>query len=217
MLEKGIVYGIALSCLIPFLIGGVLWFQGRLLFVAKILVVHTFVAFLFELIGIILASKGIHNLWLYRIYLYIEVVFPALFFGLYYKSNLRKMLAFFGCIIVIILTTVLNSYDDWGYHASFQTGITFIYILFLILNYFIEMFQEEKVINPFKELAFLVGSIILLSQSSSFFYNLLYNQLLDGYFGTSLHMTMEYVSIFLTILYNLLYSYAIWVSRARLT
>lgn len=211
-MERELVYSCILSYLIPLVLGGVLWFRGHLFFASKILIGYLLFSLLFELTGIILASYGHHNLWLYRIYLYVEVFFPTLFFGLYYKSRILKYITFGLFTIVLILTTILNSFENWEYHASFQTGITFSYISFLILSYFIEMFREEKVINPFKELAFVVGSIILLSQSSTFLYNLLYNQLSSGYFGDSFHKTMEHVNVSLTMLYNILYSYAIWVS-----
>ncbi len=212
-MAEGVIYSCILSYLIPLVLGGVLWFQGHLFFACKILIGYLLFSLLFELTGIILANYGIHNLWLYRIYLYVEVFFPTLFFGLYYKGKILKYVTFGLFTVVLILTTILNSFENWEYHASFQTGITFSYISFLILSYFIEMFREEKVINPFKELAFVVGSIVLLSQSSTFLYNLLYNQLSSGYFGGSFHKTMEHVNVSLTMLYNILYSYAIWVSK----
>lgn len=196
--------------------GGVLWFRGHLLFVSKLLLLYILLTFLFELIGFILANKGINNLWLYRVYLYVELIFPTVFFFRYYKSKWRRISVLSFFLLVLVFITLLNYFDDWTDHASMQTVITFTYIAYLILNYFIEMFQQEEVINPFKDLAFLVGSIILLSQSTTFIYNLLFNQLIDGYFGNSIYSVLDNVNLILIIVYNLFYSYALWVSRKRL-
>ena len=212
-MKQELVYSCILSYLIPLILGGVLWFKERLFFSSKVLAGYLLFSFLFEITGIVLAVYGVHNLWLYRIYLYVEVFFPTIFFVTYFKSSLLKYIAVITFVIVVILTTILNCFENWEYHASFQTGITFTYISFLILSYFIEMFREEKVVNPFKDLPFVVGSIILLSQSSTFLYNLLYNQLSSGYFGDSFHMKMEDVNVFLTMIYNILYAYALWVSK----
>lgn len=214
---EAIIYFCIPSYLIPLLLGGVLWSKGHLLFVAKLLFLYILLTFAVECTGLILASKGIQNLWLYRLYLYIEVTFPTLFFINYYKSRLKRIIVLILFGLVIIFITLMNYFEDWSEYASIQTGITFTYIAYLILNYFIEMFRYEEVINPFKDLGFLVGSIVLLSQSTTFIYNLLYNQLLDGYFGDSIHSTLENVNVMLIILYNMFYSYTLWVSRVRQT
>jgi hypothetical protein len=216
-LIEAIIYFCVPSYLIPLIIGGALWLKGHLLFVGKLFVLYILLTLAVEFTGFLLANKGIPNLWLYRLYLYVEVIFPTLFFFGYYKSKLRKIIVFSFFILVIVFITLLNFFENWATHASLQTGITFTYIAYLILNYFIEMFRQEEVINPFRDLAFLVGSIILLSQSTTFIYNLLYNQLLEGYFGSSIYSILENINIILIILYNIFYSYALWVSREHRT
>ncbi|AEA43229.1 hypothetical protein Fluta_1234 [Fluviicola taffensis DSM 16823] len=201
----------------PLLLGGVLWFRGHLLFVSKLLILYVLLTLLFELTGLILANKGINNLWLYRIYLYVELMFPSIFFFTQFSKKRSKILLILVSSIAIILTTLTNSFDDWQNHASVQTGITFCCVTFVIISYFIEMFRTEKVFNPFKDIYFVVGGVLLLGHSCTFVYNVLYDYLINGYFGAEIHSILNGINLVQILFYNLLYTCAIWLSRYRLT
>lgn len=125
------------------------------------------------------------------------------------------LLIVFG--ITIILTSLTNYFDNWKAHASLQTGITFGYVAFTIISYFVEMFRMEKVFSPFKDVYFIVGGTLLLGHSCTLIYNVLYNHLASGYFGSEILSVLDGVNLSLVVFYNVLYSYALWISRHRLT
>lgn len=202
-----------LSYVFPIGIGWALFIKRRLPFIGMILIIYLMFVLCIEVTAVFLAKKGINNLWLYRVYLYGELIFPTLFFYNQFSKVWRRTLLLFVFISSIILTTLSNFVDDWQSHASLQTGITFGYIAFLIITYFVEMFQMEKVFNPFKDIYFVVGATLFLSQSCSLIYNVLYNHLASGYFGSDILPILYNVNLSLIVFYNILYSYALWISR----
>ncbi|MNY46839.1 hypothetical protein D3C86_1820590 [compost metagenome] len=113
----------------------------------------------------------------------------------------------------IVITTLTNFFDDWKNYASIQTGITFGCIAYVIVSYFVEMFRQEKVFNPFRDLYFVVGAVLLLGYSSTLLYNVLYDYVIMGYFGLEVGSVLDGVNMGLVVFYNVLYSYALWISR----
>lgn len=104
-------------------------------------------------------------------------------------------------------------FDDWQKYASIQTVITFGCIAYIIISYFIDMFQLEKVFNPFKDVYFVVGGVLLLGYSSTLLYNVLYDYVIMGYFGSEINPILDGVNMGLVVFYNVLYSYALWLSK----
>jgi hypothetical protein len=166
---------------------------------------------------VILATKGINNLWLYRIYLYAELVFPSILFFNQFSSKRSKRILMLSFTTAIILTTLTNFFDNWENYASMQTGITFCYVTFIIISYFIEMFRMEKVFNPFKDIYFVLGASLLLGHSCTLIYNVLFDYLTSGYFGPEINSILDRVNLGLILFYNVLYSYALWISKHRPT
>lgn len=203
------------SYIFPIGIGLALLFGKRLPFVGRILWGYMLFRLCVEIVSHKLAINGINNLWLYRIYLYAELVFPSIFFFNQFSKRRSKIMLLIAFVLAIALTTLTNLYDDWQAHASIQTGITFGYVAFIIISYFVEMFQTEKVFNPFKDVYFIVGAVILLGHSGTLIYDVLYNYLISGYFGFNIHSILNRVNLSLIIFYNVLYSYALWLSRHR--
>lgn len=207
------IYLAILSYILPIGIGLALLFQKRLPFVGSILLIYLSFTFCVEIMSTVLASNGINNLWLYRLYLYVDLLFLALFFFNQFSKRRNKVILLVVFTLAIILTTLTNLFDNWLTHASLQTGITFGYVAFIIISYFIEMFRTEKVFNPFKDVYFVVGAVILLGHSGTLIYDVLYNYLISGYFGTEIHHILSEVNLGLSIFYNVLFSYALWISR----
>ncbi|WP_343635730.1 hypothetical protein [Fluviicola sp.] len=210
-------YFVISSYIFPIGIGMALLIQRRLSFAGGVLWAYLLFTFGVELISSILASKGINNLWLYRIYMYGELVFPILFFFNQFSKQRSKILLLIVLITALVLTTLTNIFDDWSKYASVQTSITFACIAFVIISYFVEMFQLEKVFNPFKDVYFVVGGVMLLSYSSILLYNVLYDYVIRGYVGSEVRSILHIVNSGLILFYNVLYSYALWLSRYRLT
>lgn len=206
-------YFVLSSYSFPIGIGLALLIQKRLSFVGWILWVYLLFTLGVEIVSVILASNGINNLWLYRIYMYAELIFPGLFFFNQFSKRSSKTLLLIVSITAIILTTLTNIFDDWQKYASMQTGITFGCIAYIIISYFVEMFQLEKVFNPFKDVYFVVGGVLLLGYSSTLLYSVLYNHLIMGYFGKEIRSILDGVNMGLIVFYNVLYSYALWISR----
>ena len=75
------------------------------------------------------------------------------------------------------------------------------------------MFQLEKVFNPFKDVYFVVGGVLLLGYSSTLLYNVLYDYVIMGYFGSEINPILDGVNMGLVVFYNVLYSYALWLSK----
>ena len=210
-------YFVLSSYILPLGIGMALLIQKRLPFSGFLLWLYLLLTVCVDIGGATLAYKGFNNLWLYRIYLYAELVFPALFFFYQFSKKRSKTLLLIVCIAAIILATLTNMYDDWKSYASVQTGITFGCIAYIIISYFVEMFSQEKVFNPFKDLYFVVGATLLLGYSSTLLYNVLYDYVVMGYFGLEMNPILDGVNMGLVVFYNVLYSYAIWISRLSLT
>lgn len=206
-------YLVISSYIIPIGIGLALSVMKRLSFIGGILWIYLLFTFSVEIVSAILATNGINNLWLYRIYMYAELVFPGLFFFNQFSKSRSKNLLLIVSISAIILTTLTNVFDDWQKYASLQTGITFGCIAFIIISYFVEMFQMEKVFNPFKDVYFVVGGVLLLGYSSTLLYSVLYNYLIIGYFGAESRSILDKVNMSLVVFYNVLYSYALWISK----
>lgn len=201
------------SYIFPLGIGLALLIQKRLPFVGGILWTYLLFALFIEITAVILGSYGINNLWLYRIYLYAELVFPTLLFYNQFSKQDSKIVLLVVFTLSILLTTLTNSFDDWQSQASVQTGITFGYIAFIIISYFIEMFRTEKVFNPFKEIYFVIGATLLLHHSCTLIYNVLFDYIASGYFGTQINSILDRVNLSLILFYNILYSYALWISK----
>ncbi|MDF3028466.1 MAG: hypothetical protein K0S23_2773 [Fluviicola sp.] len=206
-------YFVLSSYIIPIGIGGALLKQKRLSFSGLLLWSFLLFTLSIEIGGTILAFKGVNNLWLYRIYLYSELVFPVIFFFNRFSKRKSKVSLLIVSISAIILTTLTNIFDNWQSYASIQTVITFACIAFIIISYFVEMFQLEKVFNPFKDVYFVVGGVLLLGYSSTLLYNVLYDYVIMGYFGLELNHILDGVNMGLIVFYNVLYSYALWISR----
>lgn len=210
-------YFILSSYLLPIGMGLALLIQKRLPFIAGILWMYIWFTLVVEITSTVLAFNGINNLWLYRIYLYAELLFPAIFFYSQFSKNSRKALLLTIVGVSVILTTLTNLFDDWQDHASVQTAITFGCISFIIISYFVEMFQMEKVFNPFKDIYFVVGGILFMAQSCTLIYNILYDYLVSGYVHSDILSILNKMNLNMILFYNILYSYALWISRHRLT
>lgn len=210
-------YFVLASYIFPIGTGLALLFLKRLSFAGRVLWAYLLFTLSVEVISVILAIKGVNNLWLYRIYTYAELVFPALFFLNQFSKRRGKVLLLIVFAIAIILTTLTNIFDNWKDYASVQASITFAYIAFVIISYFVEMFQLEKVFNPFKDIYFVVGAVLLLSYSATLLYNVLYDYIFQGYFGLGIGSVLHQVNMGLILFYNVLYSYALWISRHRPT
>lgn len=201
----------------PIGIGLALLIQKRLSFVGSILWVYLLFTLGIEIVSVILASDGINNLWLYRIYMYAELIFPAIFFFNQFSKRRSKNLLLVVFVSATILTTLINIFDDWQTSASVQTVITFGCIAYIIISFFVEMFRSEKVFNPFKDVYFVVGGVLLLGYSATLLYNVLYDYVIMGYVAAEIHSILDRVNMGLVVFYNVLYSYALWLSRYRPT
>lgn len=210
-------YLVLSSYIFPMGLGLALLIQKRLPFVGGILWIYLLFTVCVEIISATLATNGINNLWLYRVFLYAELLLPSLFFFHQFSKNRSKAILLIVFAFAIILTTLTNFFDDWQDHASIQTGITFGYVAFIIISYFIEMFQMEKVFNPFKDVYFVVGAALFFGHSCTLIYNVLYDYVVSGYFGSEIHSILNGVNLGLILFYNVLYSYAIWISRHHRT
>ncbi len=204
------------SYIFPLGIGLALLIRKRLPFFAGMLWTYLLFTVFVEIASAVMSAYRINNLWLYRIYLYLELLFPALFFFKQFSKESSKIIVLFVFTAGIILTTLTNLFDDWQDHASLQTGITFGCIAFIIIGYFIEMFRTEKVFNPFRDIYFVVGATLLLGHSCTLIYNLVYDYLVVGYFGDKILDVLDSVNMGLIVVYNVLYSYALWISKRSL-
>uniref|UniRef100_UPI00260F43C7 hypothetical protein n=1 Tax=Fluviicola sp. TaxID=1917219 RepID=UPI00260F43C7 len=164
------VYFVLSSYILPLGMGVALLIQKRLSFVGLILWLYLLFTVLVDIGGAVLAFSGINNLWLYRIYMYAELIFPGLFFLNQFSKRRGKILVLIISLSAIVLTTITNLFDDWQSYASMQTFITFGCASSIIISYFVEMFQLEKVFNPFKDVYFIVGATLLLGQSCTLIY-----------------------------------------------
>lgn len=205
------------SYLLPLVVGLCLVLRHQSTYPSHLLLIYLSITLCVEITGVALALKGINNLWLYRVYLYVELTFPfILFYNQFSKRSTRTTLIVFY-VLAFVFTSVLNCYEDWDEHATLQTIISFSFIGFIIIRYFIEMFQQELVINPFREIHFLVGSMIFLAQSCTFIHNVVYNHLVQGYFGDEIQYLFSDINFYLIFIYNIIYTIALWTSRRILT
>lgn len=210
-------YFVLSSYILPLGMGVALLMQKRLSFVGLILWLYLLLTVFVEVGGAVLAFNGINNLWLYRVYMYAELIFPGLVFLNQFSKRRGKILVLIISLLAITLTTITNLFDDWQSYASIQTVITFGCAASIIISYFVEMFQLEKVFNPFKDVYFIIGATLLLGQSCTLIYYVLYNYLASGYFGSDILSVLSGVNMSLVLFYNVLYSYALWISRHRPT
>lgn len=210
-------YFVLSSYIFPIGTGLALLIQKRLPFNGGMLWVYLLFTVCVEITGAVLARNGINNLWLYRIYLYAELAFPALFFFNQFSGKRTRIWLLTVLVSTVVLTTLTNIFDNWQDYASVQTGITFGGMAFIIIGYFIEMFRTEKVFNPFKDIYFMVGATLLLGYSCTLIYHLLYDYVAVGYFGDRVDEILNRVNMGLIVFYNLLYSYALWISRQHPT
>lgn len=207
------VYFLISSYLLPIAVGLFIALQHQSTYSSQLLLTYISITFFVEIIGAILASNNFNNLWLYRIYLYLELTFIVAFFFKQFSKRTTRMFVAISYFVAVTLISVMNHYENWDNHATLQTAISFCFIGFVIIRYFVEMFQTESVINPYKDIHFLVGAIILLGQSSTFIHNVLYNHLIDGYFGNKIENLFYYINFSLILIYNLIYTIALWNNR----
>jgi hypothetical protein len=206
-------YFVLSSYIFPIGTGLAFLIQKRLPFIGIMLWGFVLFTVCVEITGAVLAFNGINNLWLYRIYLFVELIFPAFFFFKQFSNEISKILLLAVLSLAIVFTTLSNIFDDWQDYASVQTAITFGGVAFIIIAYFIEMFRTEKVFNPFKDIYFVVGATLFIGHSCTLIYYLLYDYMVDGYFGNQIENILNGVNMGLVVFYNLLYSYALWISK----
>lgn len=205
------------SYLIPIAAGLHLILQRRSTIHTHFLLYYLVLTIFVEIMGIFLAMYSMNNLWLYRLYIYVELIFPTIFFFTQISKKLLKLLTLVLFASSLAITATLDYYQDWDDHATVQTVVSFSYIGFIIISYFIEMFQSEKVVNPFKDIHFIVGSLLLIAQSLTFIYNILYNHMLEGLIGDEIEVIFNTINLFLIVFNNFIFAYALWMNKRTRT
>ncbi len=164
-----------------------------------------FVSILVEWISWYMARKlHVNNLWLYNIYILIEIIFLSFFYSLHIRSvSIQKLIKIFFVIYPVLF--LINFFFIQGLYTfntySYLLGVSF--ILFLIVNCFREILMSADRIILTREPVFYISVAFFLF----FVIEIPYTILLPYFVKNDLHVAMALIwviKILNVILYVLL-------------
>lgn len=203
------------SYFLPILLGIFLWKNNYLNRPAKYLVVYSILIFLEEYFYGVFGVLWRNNLWIGRIGLYIELLFVFFFFKCFitHKRLLHLMQAI--TIICIGLMTYLNTKAVWMSNPDVELIVYYTYLFIIVSLYYFQIFNDEKISNLFKDLGFMVGAVLILSNSMVLLFFLFYNynvQTNDPELQRT-HELFSYLNLIKIVGYNVFYAVFLWVTR----
>ena len=131
------LYVLISSYLLPIAVGLFVVLQYQSTYSSRLLLSFIAITLLVEIIGAVLAFNNFNNLWLYRIYLYLELTFIVAFFFKQFSKRATRIMVATCYVVALILISILNHYENWDNHATIQTAISFSFIGFVIIRFFL--------------------------------------------------------------------------------
>ena len=180
------------------------------------LVIYSVLVYLQEYFMAFFAVVSRNNLWISRIGIVMETLFIFVFyFKIISDSNLKKW--FNGIsILAFILLLYFDFSGEWKSYVDMEMVVYFVYLLLAIIIYYIQTFRNELVEYLFKDIGFLVGSVLLLSSSVVLLGSLFYNTIVyvnDVKIKAVLRLYHN-INIVNVVGYNILFGIILWITRA---
>jgi hypothetical protein len=171
-----------------------------------------FIALILDLSGTIFANYGLNNMWMFHSYTSMETVFLSLIFidllTKWKKSMVRFLLRGF-CLFSVMNIIQLESLDEFNSNQRLIAGIT---IIFYVMTYFFQIFQEAKINRLERNAYFILASALLIYFTGTFFLFI---------FGkdapTAVTLRLWDVHSILNIFLNIGYSLTLWKGVKKLT
>lgn len=203
------------SYFFPICVGIYLWSKKVLSTPAKLLLVYCFVIFLLEYANGFFAILIGNNLWVGRISVFIEIAFVYFFYRAIVQLPVVRNVLNLITAIALLFVIYLNLESIWTTHNELEVVIYYAYLFLVVIFYFIETFRTKAVPYLFKDIGFLVGSTLILSNSIVLLHFLFFNTTLtsNNEEMLAIHYFFETLNLYTIVSYNCLFALILWVTR----
>jgi hypothetical protein len=190
-----------------------LWYTKQLSNQAKVLVVNSLLYFGIEWTFAAVGKIYGNNLWMTHIIIYFDVLFVFNFYYWFVQDKLTRTILVSVFSMVLVLITYFNFKAKWVQYTDHEFVVHYFWTFIAVGLYYINTFREEKVTNLFRDLGFMVGFILIISNSIVFLQNILYNTFQTSELSLSFIAFWTNVNWGTIIFYNLSYGTLLWVTR----
>lgn len=160
---------------------------------------------------LIFARNSIHTTFLEHFVLCLDAILFILFFYENIMLAYAKKAAFVLLDILVsvcVLGAIIGGIHNY---PIFANSVVHIGIICMVLYYYYEVFRFEHIDNLPGDSGFWINSVYLLFFSGTFAYNVFLEEQVSGNFN----FKIELVNWILLIIFNLVFTLAIWLGRTR--
>lgn len=201
------------SYLLPLALAVALLFFGRYSKQLNLILLLTLSSIACEYISFLCARSYINNFFIIHVGQCIDLM---VFLALFHQNTVRKDARHITFILfdLLLLFCIISSADIGLYDLPIYSGsiIRVSIICFVIYSYF-EVFRYEHIEDLSTHPVFWINSMYLLYFSGTFAYHALGNQIRSG----NLAWDTALVNWILIVIFNLVFTLALWLGRIRRT
>lgn len=163
-----------------------------------------------------LANHGQHNLFWKHVMCHFDLVFLSFFYYRLFAGNTKFKRLVIASFILYGAFSVYSTltFETWAVYPATTSFISnCIFILYALL-YYLQLYQEEKILYLEKDSYFLINSGVLIYYMSTLFIFLMLNQLTFNY-SLSLFIFFDNIDCSVYILSRTIFSIALWKAAKR--
>ena len=199
------------SFLLPPLMAAILFLSGVYSSRLNILVLLSIASVVCETAFLTLARNSIHTTFLEHLSLSIDVILFVSFFQSNVITPHMKRISFVlmdMLVLVCISEALIGGIHNY---PVFAKSFVHIVVICMVLYYYYEVFRFEHIENLPGDSGFWINSVYLLFFSGTFAYNVFLEEQMNGNFS----FKIDLVNWILLIVFNLVFTLAIWLGRTR--
>ncbi|MBX3240478.1 MAG: hypothetical protein KIT80_01470 [Chitinophagaceae bacterium] len=188
--------------LLAFLAGIVVYFKNNMPLYLRLLPANLAFVFVLELVGVLLANRGVYNVNLYNVLGSVQITFYLwVMHQIVVNKSIRRILfytIFFYPVLVILNKLFVQKGMQF---VSITVALGCLLVVLSAIYYFYELFQSDKSVDLLHEPSFWIASGLLFFYSCSFPLFTLLN-----YFYSPSNKIIIYITYLSSVLNILLYS-----------
>lgn len=203
------------SFMLPIGLGVTLYIRKQHTKYTHLLTLYITYIFIHELVTSIQAYLGIHNLYTEWFRVFFEILFYYLIFLGVLSKQIYKIIATSGFIVSFILYGIIfmNSNISGDSYPNFIRLISFSFNLLIVLCFYIDLFKNERIVSPKRDLHFILAAMLLLQNGLTLVMDLTYNFLIQSPIYSYLTYIITNTLVISFFVYNLIYTYLLWVNK----
>lgn len=201
------------SYLLPLVLAAALLFSGKYSREQNLILLLALSSLACEYIGVVLSKSYINNLFIWHLSICFDVsIFLAIFHHIVVRNS-AKIAAFVIFDVILIACIALSVSGGLGGFPIYSGAITRIAIICMVIYFYFEVFRYEHIEDLSTHPVFWINSMYLLYFSGTFAYHSLTDQINSG----NLTWKTTLVNWILIVIFNLVFTLALWLGRIRRT